>query len=79
MIQALARQSFTEEIIAIKKTFEVINITTGKNTSETGETQPKITKNSLKIILVMQIISYVEKMLGPDSYPWEKGRRKVEK
>lgn len=79
MIQALARQSFTEEIIAIKKTFEVINITTGKNTSETGETQPKITKNGLKIILVMQIINYVEKMLGPDSYPWEKGRRKVEK
>lgn len=78
MLQILVRQSFTtdaEEIIAIKKIFKVINITTGKNTSETREIQPKITKNGFKIILVMQIINYVEKILGPDPYPWEKGRR----
>lgn len=72
------RQNFTtdaEKLTPTKKTLKVISITVEKTTSENGETQPKILKNGLKIILVMHIIKYVKKTLGPDSHPWEKGRR----
>lgn len=58
------RQNFTtdaEEIIATKKTLKAISITIEKTTSETRETQPKILKNGLKIILVMHVIKYVKK------------------